>query len=349
MSRPPLEPLDYRARRLLRALIAQYIRDGAPVGSRTLSKAAGIDLSPATIRNVLADLEDSGLLASPHSSAGRIPTRQAYRLFVETMIEVDERSVPDATEIREALPEHGTTADLVRAMSDWLAATTQCVGLVSVPARDLFAFRQIDFVSLSPKRLLVVVVFADGEVQNRVVEPSRPFEPAELEQLGNYMNREYAGRTLGEIKSRLVDDLRQASGQIQALMNDAVAFAEQAFSGHESDVMVAGQNRLLTLVPEANAEKLARVFETFQRKSELLELLERCQKAPGVQLFIGDESGVAPLEDYAVVTAPYRSGGKTLGVLGVLGPTRMAYERVIPVVKASAELLGEVLGGSSSG
>jgi heat-inducible transcriptional repressor len=343
MPRQPLESLDLRARRLLKALVAQYIVDGQPVGSRTLSKSAGVDLSPATIRNVLADLEDSGLLIAPHTSAGRVPTAQGYRLFVDSLLKVEPLEMAEIERLRDEMPGSGTTQELLNKVGSLLSDTTQFVGVVSVPTREHFGFRQIEFVPIGASRVLVVIVFNDGEVQNRIIETDRPVSRSELDTASNYLTAQFAGLPLREVRARLVAELNQARQSMDQMMARAIQFAESAFAHSAPDVLVAGQNKLMGCHEVSDIDKLRVLFDAFATKQQILGLLERSLRADGVNVFIGEESGYAPLGEFSVVTAPYAQGGKVLGVLGVIGPTRMAYDRVIPVVAASARLLSQVL------
>jgi heat-inducible transcriptional repressor len=336
--------LDSRSRALLRALIAQYIRDGVPVGSRTLAKQSGLDVSPATIRNVMADLEDIGLVATPHTSAGRIPTAQGYRVFVDALLQTSSPDARDVQQLRQRLPAGQSTQQVLSGASELLSAMTHFVGLVTVPRREQFAFRHIDFVPLDGHRVLVIVVFTDNEVQNRIIQAPRAFSPSELEQAANYLNAHFSGRHLSEIRAQLLRELRETRRAMESALSTTVDLAEAAFAEPDrEDVLVAGQTRLLGVQDLSDLDRLRELFEAFARKRELVQLLEGCIHAKGVRLFIGEESGVAPLDQCTVVTAPYGAGGKVLGVLGVIGPTRMAYERVIPVVQAAAQAVGEAL------
>ncbi|KFN44519.1 heat-inducible transcriptional repressor HrcA [Arenimonas oryziterrae] len=338
-------PLDPRARRLLRTLIAQHIRDGEPVGSRTLAKQSGLDVSPATIRNVMADLEEIGLLAAPHTSAGRIPTAQGYRVFVDSLLQMQPLADPDLDRLRSSMPVGVGTQALLANASELLSAMSQFVGVVTVPQRAAFAFKHIDFVPLDGHRVLVILVFTDNEVQNRIIQTRRAYTPSELEQSANYLNAHFAGRPLADIRTTLLRELRDTRSEMERVLSAAVELSEQALSGADQrsgteDMLLAGQTRLMGLQELSDMERLRELFEAFSRKREILALLERCTNAPGVRVFIGEESGLAPLEACTVITAPYASQGKVLGVLGVIGPTRMAYERVIPMVQATADLLG---------
>lgn len=337
-------PLDARSRYLLQALIGQYIRDGTPVGSRTLSRSAGLDISPATIRNVMADLEEMGLVSTPHTSAGRVPTAQGYRVFVDSLLQVEPLSEEQLSQIGEQLSPQLGTQRLIGNVSQLLSAMTHFVGLVTVPRRDQFALRHIDFVTLGPGRVLVILVFADNEVQNRIVHTRRAYTPSELEQTANYLNQHFAGLPLPTIRERLAAELREARHEMERVLTVAADVTEPAFAASdEDDMLVAGQTQLMGVQDLSDLDRLRELFDAFTRKKELLQLLEGCADARGVRLFIGEESGVAPLEQCSLVTAPYGAGGQVLGVLGVIGPTRMAYDRVIPMVQATARVLGAAL------
>jgi len=331
---------DARARQLLRALIGQYIADGQPVGSRTLAKSAGLDVSPATIRNVMSDLEDLGLLAAPHTSAGRVPTAQGYRVFVDSLLELKPLDAPQIEELRRELPTEGATQDLLSSASSLLSEVTHFVGIVTVPRREEFPFRQIDFVALGGNRVLVILVFADNEVQNRVVTTQRAYSASDLEQIANFLNANYSGLRMSEIRERLTREMRETSHRLHQLMVAAVDVTQHAFPEEpRADMLVAGQINLMGSQGLSDMDRLRELFEAFQRKRDLLMLLENCARAEGVRLFIGEESGFAALDGCSLVTAPYGVEGRVLGVLGVIGPTRMAYQRVIPVVQATAQIL----------
>ena len=332
---------DPRARQLLRTLVSRHVRDGGPVGSQTLATHAGLDVSAATIRNILASMEDAGLLSASHSSAGRIPTAQGYRLFVDSLLQVQPLAGAELERLRHELPAGAGTQALLGNTSELLSAMTHFVGMVSVPKREVFAFRQIEFVALDPQRVLAILVFSDNEVQNRVVHVRRAFDPSELEQAANYLNTHFAGLPLARIRARLLADLRNARSEMEQLLASSVELAEHAFAPDKDDMLVAGQTRLMGLQDLSDLDRLRALFEAFAEKRELLQLLERTAKAPGMRVFIGDGTGLAPLEGMSLVSAPYSGpDGQILGVLGVIGPSRMAYERVIPVVEATAAVLG---------
>ena len=339
----PSPSLDPRARQLLRTLISRYIRDGEPVGSQTLARHAGLEVSPATIRNILSELEEVGLLSSPHTSAGRIPTAQGYRVFVDSLVQVKSLGEGEVARLRAELPSGAGTQALLGNASELLSAMTHFVGVVSVPRREQFAFRYIDFVPLDGQRVMAILVFADNDVQNRVIETRRTYERAELERIANYLNAQFAGRSLADIRASLLRDLRRAQTEMEGLLAESIELAEQALTPPNDDVVLAGQTRLMGVQELADLERLRDLFEAFARKREILQLLERTIRAPGVRIFIGEDTGLAPHDGVSVVTAPYMAAGQVLGVLGVIGPTRMAYDRVIPVVQAAADVLGAAL------
>jgi heat-inducible transcriptional repressor len=345
---PDRRGLDPRARDLLRALISQHIRDGEPVGSRTLARASGLDVSAATIRNIMADLEDMGLLSAPHTSAGRVPTAQGYRVFVDSLLQVQSLPEAEMLDLRRQMPVGAGTQALLSNATEMLSAMSHFVGVVTVPQRSAFAFRMIDFVALDAQRVLVILVFTDNEVQNRIITTRRAYSPSELEQTANYLNQHFAGRPLSEIRTTLLRELRETRSEMERVLSAAVEISEQALQAPDDDMLLAGQTRLMGLQDLSDMDRLRDLFEAFSRKREILGLLERCTRAPGVRVFIGEESGLAPLDACTVVTAPYARGGQVLGVLGVIGPTRMAYDRVIPIVQATAGLLGEALNPESA-
>ncbi|MRG98978.1 heat-inducible transcriptional repressor HrcA [Xanthomonas sontii] len=346
---PVHSSLDPRARQLLRTLISRYIRDGEPVGSQTLARHAGLDVSPATIRNILADLEDAGLLSSPHTSAGRVPTATGYRVFVDSLVQMRPPAEGEVARLRAEMANAAGTQALLGSASELLSAMTHFVGVVSAPKREQFAFRHIDFVPLDARRVLAILVFADNEVQNRVIEPRKAYEPADLERVANYLNRHFAGRALADIRASLLRDLRHARDEMEQLLAHSVELAEQALAPAGDDMVLAGQTKLMGVQDLSDLERLRELFEVFASKRELLQLLERTIRAPGVRIFIGEETGMVPLESVSLVTAPYMAGGQVLGVLGVIGPKRMDYDRVIPLVQTAADVLGARLDPSPPG
>ncbi len=346
MINPPGHDLDARTRRLLRTLIAQYLVDGEPVGSRTLSRSSGLDVSPATIRNIMADLEDAGLVSSPHTSAGRVPTPRGLRLFVDSLIELKPLPQDEMARLeRELPPGTSTTIDLLGNASTLLSAMTRFAGVVTVPRQVDFPLRHIDFVPLPDARVLVILVFTDNQVQNRIVQLVKPLDSRELEEAANYLNAQFAGFRVDDIRAHLLTELREAGSELNRLLSSTMELATASFAPQAggNDVLVSGQTNLMAYSELSNLQRLRELFDAFQQKNELLQLMEVCARAPGVRLFIGEESGFTALDGCSVVTASYGAQGRVLGAVGVIGPTRMAYERVIPVVQATAALLSDAL------
>lgn len=335
--------LDPRARQLLRSLVHQYIEHGEPVGSRTLARQSGLDVSAATIRNIMADLEELGLVAAPHTSAGRVPTAHGYRVFVDSLVQAPQPDEALVRQLAQQLPKGQGTQGLLAGATELLSSMSHSVGVVTVPQRAAFAFRHIEFVPIDAQRVLVVIVFMDHEVQNRIILTRRPYAPAELEQTANYLNRHYAGRTLPDIRAALLRELREAKSELERTLAAAVELSAEALPEAGDDMLLAGQTRLMGSPDLNDVERLRSLFDAFAQKREILGLLERCARAQGVRIFIGEETGLAPFGSCTVVTAPYAVDGRVLGVLGVIGPTRMAYEQVIPMVQATAELVGRAL------
>ena len=342
---PSITDLSDRARQLLRTLVESYIRDGQPVGSRTLSRTAGLDLSAASIRNVMADLEDMGLVSSPHTSACRVPTPAGYRLFVDSLLEIKPLDSREVELLRERLSPDLETKVLVESASGLLSAVTQMAGMVRVPRPERAALRQIEFMKLSEQRVLVILVMNKNEVQNRILELDRDYSAGELQQMANYLNDRVVGRDLATVRQQLLREMKAVREHMNSLMLAAIELGEQAVAAGQGvdDVVLAGQFHLLDYAELTSVEKLRQLFEAFNEKREILGLLDQCIHAQGVQIFIGQESGHRILDDCSVVTAPYEVGGHVVGVLGVIGPTRMPYNRVIPVVDITARLLGAAL------
>lgn len=338
--------LDRRARYLLRVLIQRYINDGHPVGSRTLLRDAGLDLSSATIRSVMADLEQLGLLHSPHTSAGRLPTVQGYRFFVDSLMQLEPLSGDQIAQLRSALDPHTSTDALLRSAGSLLSGSTDLAGVVLVPRRNSRSLRQIEFMPLAENRVLAILVFSEREVQNRIVMTDRSYSAAELQQMANYLNAEVLGGSLYQVRERLLNAMRHDQQQLDLLMRAVVDMADKVFDESDfdsEDVMVSGQTNLMGENAIDDVDRLRQLFEAFGQKRELVHLLDRCIDARGLKIFIGDEAGVDVLEECSLVTAPYRVDGEVLGVLGVIGPTRIAYERIVPIVEVTAQLLSTAL------
>jgi heat-inducible transcriptional repressor len=341
------EGLNERAQLLLKALIESYIRDGQPVGSRTLSRDSGLSLSSATIRNVMADLEELGFVASPHTSAGRVPTDKGYRFFVDTLLKLKPLEHEEVEEFERRLVNDAPSGrSLVTSVSKLLSSVTQMAGLVTLPNPNYVALSQIEFVGLSENRALAIMVMNNREVQNRVVELGRYYSPDELRRAANYLNEAFAGRSLPEVRALLVSQLQDTRQHMNQLMTDAIQVAQKVFDERRDErveYVIAGETNLMGFAELSNVDRLRRLFEAFNEKHDILRLLDNCLRAEGVQIFIGQESGYHILDAVSVVTAPYMQGNRVVGVLGIIGPTRMAYERVIPIVAVTAKLLGSAL------
>lgn len=331
--------LDDRSKLLLKALVERYIADGQPVGSRTLARAAGLDLSPATIRNVMSDLEELGLIASPHTSAGRVPTARGYRLFVDTMLTVRREDLPPVSAI--AAPGIESPQRVISQAAHLLSSLSQFVGVVMAPRRAS-VFRHIEFLSLSEHRVLVIIVSPDGEVQNRIIQTQANFTQSQLVEAANFLNAHYAGLTIEAVRERLKTELEALRGEIADLMKQAVDIGAQP-SGQD-EVVVAGERNLLS-VSEFSSDlgNLRRLFDLFEQKTQLVRLLDVSTQADGVRIYIGGESQVVPFEDLSVVTAPYEVDGQVVGTLGVIGPQRMPYDRMIQIVDVTAKLVSNAL------
>jgi heat-inducible transcriptional repressor len=335
--------LDRRAQILLKTLVERYIVEGEPVGSRALSRYSGLDLSPATIRNVMADLEELGFIASPHTSAGRVPTPRGYRFFVDTLLTVKPLDRIEINQLEVSL-HHDRPQHLISSASQLLSELTHFAGVVIATKRKAPAFRHIEFLALSDKRVLLIIVTPDGDVQNRILFTEKTFTPAELIMAANYLNQNYAGLAFEEIHRRVHDELKQLREDVMRLMTAALEAGNQALSESTENYVISGEMNLLDSQDlAANMSRLRDLFELFERKTLLMQILELNSRAQGVQIFIGGESDIAPLDECSVVTAPYEVDGQVVGTVGVIGPTRMAYERVIPIVDITAKLLSSAL------
>ncbi|MCL2075324.1 MAG: heat-inducible transcriptional repressor HrcA [Betaproteobacteria bacterium] len=340
--------MDERSRTLLKALIEHYIADGAPVGSRSLSRFSGLELSPATIRNVMADLEEAGFLASPHTSAGRVPTPRGYRLFVDNLLTICPPNEEEIAEIGGSLrPDQ--PQQLIASASRLLSQLTHFAGIVTLPRRAAPKIRQIEFLRLSERRILLVLISNDGDVQNRILLTTKDYSAAELIEAGNYLNEYCAGLELEQAHHRVREELKRLHSDLQALMAAAMEASSEALSGEQQPCVISGEKNLLDAADLASdMRRLRELFDLFEQRSGLMSLLEHSCHADGIQIFIGGESGLAPLDECSVVAAPYEINGQIVGSLGVIGPTRMAYERVIPIVDITARLLSSSLSLSQS-
>jgi heat-inducible transcriptional repressor len=339
--------LSERAQQLLKVLIESYIRDGQPVGSRSLSRDSGLSLSSATIRNVMADLEAYGFVSSPHTSAGRVPTPKGYRFFIDTLLQVQPLTLLAADEMRMQFQAGDDPRALVSMASQLLSNVTQMAGVVSLQTPRAASLTHIEFLPLSEQRVLAILVFDDREVQNRVVHLERPISPEDLRRAAAVLNEQFLGRTLEEVRQDLIGQLSEMRERLNQGMVDTISVAQQLFAGgprrNDMELVIAGETKLMGFAELSSVEKLRRLFEAFDEKRAILQLLDMSVRGQGVQIFIGRESGYQILDDCSVVTAPYSSDTGAVGVIGVIGPTRMAYERVIPVVDLTAKLLGAAL------
>ena len=333
--------MNKRAQILLKTLVEHYISDGQPIGSRTLLQHSGLDVSPATIRHVMSDLEQLGFVTSPHTSAGRIPTQKGYRLFVDSLLTVQPLDLAAVAQLKSGLNSPNQHA-LISSAADMLSQLTQFAGIVMVPKRKTLSFKHLEFLPLTDKRILVIIVTSDGNVQNRVILTDKPHTAPELTQASNYFNARFSGFTLDETKQALHLELQQMQTNMNRLMTSALEASSEEVNNE--GVVIAGERNLLKVDElSSNVTSLRKLFEVFERKTSLMQLLNNSQQADGIQIFIGGESGFVPLDECSMVTAPYEADGQVVGTLGVIGPTRMAYERVIPIVDVTAKLLSSAL------
>ncbi|MEO8278967.1 MAG: heat-inducible transcriptional repressor HrcA [Ideonella sp.] len=334
--------MDDRSKKLLNTLVERYIADGQPVGSRTLSKASGLELSPATIRNVMADLEELGLIASPHTSAGRIPTARGYRLFVDAMLTAQPRQFQSIGAVEPKLPPDQPQRVIANA-AQMLSNLSSFVGVVTAP-RKATVFHHIEFMRLSERRVLVILVAPDGDVQNRVIFTAQDYSSSQLIEASNYLSAHYAGLTLEQVRERLRSEVDALRGEISTLMQAAVQVSSDAVADSQDQVVISGERNLLTVQDfSSDLGSLRRLFDLFEQKTQLMRLLDVSSKAEGIRIYIGGESMVVPFEELSVVSAPYEVDGTIVGTLGVIGPTRMAYDRMIQIVDITSRLVSNAL------
>jgi heat-inducible transcriptional repressor len=340
--------LSERSLHLFKALVEHFIDDGTPVGSRTLSKDSSLGLSPATIRNVMADLEDVGLLQSPHTSAGRIPTAKGYRLFVDSLLRVNDLNSSQVEEMARQLDPDSDFQSLMQRTSSMLSDVTQLAGVIMLPRTEQSILQHIEFVSLSSNRVLVILVVNDREVQNKIINTDKTYSASELQQVSNYLNEIFVGKDLNHVRTSILEELEKMKEQVTQSMQSAIEMAQKAFNSDTTksdsdDLLFSGQTNLMDVAELGEADQLKKLFETFNQKRDILHLLEQAINADGMQIFIGEEAGYDVLDNCSVVTSPYEADGQILGVLGVIGPTRMHYDRVIPIVDITAKMLGAAL------
>ncbi len=334
-----------RAQHFLKVLIERYIKDGDPVGSRTLAQDAGMDLSPATIRNIMANLEDMGLVSSPHTSAGRVPTVNGYRMFIDSLLTLKDLNKSEIDNLKNQLIKDQSSSSVLESASRVLSDVTHMAGVVMLPHSDHVSFLHIEFLPLSGDSVMVILVTRSGEVSNRIITTKRPYSASELEQVANYINQTYSGQSLTKVRESMINEMRQARADMNRIMARAIEMTEQVLEPRESggSCLIAGQTNLMDFNELANMKRLRQLFDAFNEKHEIVQLLDGCLHAKGMQIFIGEESGYKHLNKCSIVTAPYEVNNKVVGVLGVIGPKRMEYDRVIPVVDVTAKLLSSAL------
>ena len=344
---PENEPRNVsdKARHLLKVLVEKYIQEGQPVGSKSLVESIELKISPATARNIMSDLEERGLIHSPHTSSGRVPTELGYRFFVDSLISVGHLRERELNQLGVRLDPDLDSTQLVQAASAMLSEVTSMAGLVTLPRRDLVMLKHVEFLPLSGTRVLVILVLDDHDVQNRVIHTKEPFSEVQLREATDFLNAHFSGHSVQHIRQQLITSMRGDRESMNALMVRALDVAEQALSSEDGsgDFVMAGQENLFELAQEEAMEDVRDLFRLFSLKGDILHLLDKCLDSAGVQLFIGQESGYEPLDSCTVVTSPYQVDGELVGVVGVIGPTRMAYERVIPVVDGTARLLSAAM------
>jgi len=347
MTANPAYEFTDREQHILKLLVDHYIEQGAPVGSRTLSRLPGIDISAASVRNVMGDLEHMGLLKSPHTSAGRVPTSAAFRVFVDNLLEVEPPSEGTVEHIRGLLDPTLNDQALVKIASNYLSGFTRMAGMVTVPRREEMPVQQVEFLPLSDRRVLVILIMSEQDIQNRIIHVERDYSKDELAEFARELNHQYLGRSLAEVRDRMRVDLQQTRENMSTTMQMMIDVAGQVFDGEDEtdtdDMLVAGEANLIDNADLGDVSKLRELFDAFEQKRDIFHLLERCVSAEGVQIFIGRESGYDALGECSVVTAPYEINGKLLGVVGVVGPKRMSYAQVIPVVDVTSKLLSAAL------
>ena len=334
--------LNNKSQILLKALVEQYILEGQPIPSKMLADSSTVSVSPATVRNVMSDLENLGYVTSPHTSAGRVPTNLGYRFFVDTLVKVNPLDTYDMASLNKSLDPDMTSQELIESASGLLSEFTRMAGLVTLPKRGQVTLRHVEFLSLEDNRVLVILVLDDHEVQNRVIYTREAYTEVQLREASNFINQNFSGEALGNIRDRLVSSMRSDRENMDSLMRTTLEVADKAFDREDiSDFVVKGQENLL--VTNQALDDIRQLFQAISMKGEILHLLDRCMDTEGVQLFIGNESGYEVLDECSVVTSPYHVDGELVGVLGVIGPTRMAYDRIIPIVDVTARLLGAAL------
>ena len=336
---------SHRARRILSAIVDKYIQEGIPIGSKSLSLADEIGLSPASIRNVMSDLEELGFIASPYTSSGRVPTSKGYRFFIDSLLKLQPVEDNELARIKKRVNTHESNSrELAISVSNTLSAITKLAGIVTIPKQQVTRLKEIDFIQLSEKRILAIIVMNETEVENRILQMKRDYSKDELKQASNYLNTHYKGRSLSYIKKHLINEMIQTKESVNSLMSDLIDIADKVLDFDESEeYIVAGQRRLMDFHELSDIKKLRQLFDAFREKQQLLELLDKSMSTDGIQIFIGEESGYQMFDNCTLITSPYTTEEGAIGVLGVIGPTRIAYQKVIPIVDITAKLLGKSL------
>lgn len=341
-----MENVTGRSQQVLKLLIERYLREGQPIGSKSLVEEGGLSLSAASVRHVMAELEELGYLSAPHTSAGRVPTVQGLRFFVDTLLTVQALNEETIFKVSASLKKYHSTSELLSSTSHLLSQLTGFAGLVTVPRYEKRILRHLEFLPLSDNRVLMILVINESQVQNAVLQLTRNYSSAELVQVTNYVNQEFVGKNLQDIRDALLQDLRRDKTQLDKMMEAVLDVAEKAFSSSadaNDGYLISGKENLLDYTEPSHLRNLRQLFEAFNQKRDILQLLDQCIHAEGVKIFIGQESGYSIFEEYSMITAPYKMQGDVLGVLGVIGPTRMAYDRIIPAVDLTAKLLTSAL------
>ena len=336
---------SHRARQILSAIVDKYIQEGIPIGSKSLSLADEIGLSPASIRNVMSDLEELGFIASPYTSSGRVPTSKGYRFFIDSLLKLQPVEANELERIKKRVNTHESNSrELAISVSNTLSAITKLAGIVTIPKQQVTRLKEIDFIQLSEKRILAIIVMNETEVENRILQMKRDYSKDELKQASNYLNTHYKGRSLSYIKKHLINEMIQTKESVNSLMSDLIDIADKVLDFDESEeYIVAGQRRLMDFHELSDIKKLRQLFDAFREKQQLLELLDKSMSTDGIQIFIGEESGYQMFDNCTLITSPYTTEEGAIGVLGVIGPTRIAYQKVIPIVDITAKLLGKSL------
>lgn len=347
----PIREIGEREQQIFRLLVEQYIQDGTPVGSRTLSKMPGVSVSAASVRNVLGDLEEIGLLAAPHTSAGRVPTCDGFRLFVDTMLQVKQIDESDLSDLKTRLTPDQDDKSLLKHATNYLSQFTNMAGVVTLPKRGATIFRQIEFLPLSEQRVLVILVVNEKNVQNRILTLDRDYAASELQEISNFLNQQYSGKDLESVRDSIRTELEKTRADMNEQMQHMIAMAGRVFDHDENtgeeDVIVAGQTNLMNFSELSDVQNLRDLFDAFAEKRDIYHVLERCVSADGVQIFIGQEAGYDILEMCSLVTSTYEVNDEVVGILGVVGPTRMAYDRVVPAVDVTSKLITAALNSNS--